>query len=502
MTPRSVRLALEGLRTGSESLNFAYDQALERIDAQTNDPRQLAKNAITWIVYAARPLTLVELQYALAVEEGATALDTENIARADDIISVCKGPVSLDEGGDIIRLVHYTTQVYFDATLPRWAPGGHKAIAMACLTYMSFDLDYETPEDGFAKRFRETVNEREHRYMCSVNPFLDYAANYWASHYERSEVRSHEEICILLKRFSFVIDEKRPTFHFSPLHNAARLGQAAVIRLLLQDPRTDVNAYWDQNGPDTSNMALGLACGRGYENIVNLLLEKKDIQVNLQNWNQQTALILAAEEGYDDIVRSLLERHELDLNVQDCNHFTALTIVAYNGHKNIVRLLLNKEKIQIHINSECRTGSPLIMAAAGGHISIVNLLLLREDIRQRLKGSLWPNPLIEALEYSHVNFMNALFGDDNVRAGAEKVNVLFFGRTERRSAGLLGLFTEKIPDLFEGKNRSSVTALTGAFLRGFTLAVKQLQAYDEIRMMRSRSTESTSMARPPYWPLV
>ena len=43
-------------------------------------------------------------------------LDEENLPEIEDMVSVCAGLVTIDEESNIIRLVHYTTQEYFERT--------------------------------------------------------------------------------------------------------------------------------------------------------------------------------------------------------------------------------------------------------------------------------------------------------------------------------------------------------------------------------------------------
>jgi hypothetical protein len=50
----------------------------------------------------------------LAVEPGEAELDPENKPEVDDIVSVCAGLVVVDQESDVIRLVHYTKQEYFE----------------------------------------------------------------------------------------------------------------------------------------------------------------------------------------------------------------------------------------------------------------------------------------------------------------------------------------------------------------------------------------------------
>jgi hypothetical protein len=93
---------------------------MERIDHQVKETKDLAYLVLSWIVYAMRPLTVDELTHALAVEIGETKLVLDNICSKDHMLSVCAGLVTIDKGSDIIRLVHYTTQVYFEQNKTRY----------------------------------------------------------------------------------------------------------------------------------------------------------------------------------------------------------------------------------------------------------------------------------------------------------------------------------------------------------------------------------------------
>ena len=76
--------------------------------------RTLAEQALSWIACVKRPLTTSELQQALVVEIGCSELDKDNFIEIQDIVSVCVGLVAVDEESNTIRLVHHTTQEYFE----------------------------------------------------------------------------------------------------------------------------------------------------------------------------------------------------------------------------------------------------------------------------------------------------------------------------------------------------------------------------------------------------
>jgi hypothetical protein len=139
-----VRSALDSLARGPDALDNAYRGAIERIEGQLPEDTALAKKVITWIFNAQRPLKPIELCHALAVSEDDTALDLDDIPDLVDLLSVCAALVTLDEVTAVVRLVHYTTQEYFQGCGRAWCPDAHRMISVTCLTYLSLDWGFET----------------------------------------------------------------------------------------------------------------------------------------------------------------------------------------------------------------------------------------------------------------------------------------------------------------------------------------------------------------------
>jgi hypothetical protein len=154
---------------------------MERIEGQVTDQEELAKQVLAWITCAKRPLTTVELQHALAVEPGNTELDEDNLSQIEDMVTVCAGLVTVDDESGIIRLVHYTTQEYFERSQGRWFPSAEAEITTICVMYLSFD--------EFESGFCQTDREFEER--LRTNPLYDYAAQNWGHH--AHSVSSHCE---------------------------------------------------------------------------------------------------------------------------------------------------------------------------------------------------------------------------------------------------------------------------------------------------------------------
>ena len=103
-TRNAVRKALSSLPQG---LDDTYDAAMHRIHSQNDDDVDLAKRVLIWISYAKRPLTVGELQHAVAIVPMPTNINDGDITDEELLLSVCAGIVTIENESKIIRLVHY-----------------------------------------------------------------------------------------------------------------------------------------------------------------------------------------------------------------------------------------------------------------------------------------------------------------------------------------------------------------------------------------------------------
>jgi ankyrin repeat protein len=379
-TREDLRAALENL---PEGLDETYTKAIERIDSQDEDEVQLAKKVLSWISYALRPLTVKEIQHAIAVRLGETAIYEGALPDGELLTSLCAGLVTIDQESDVIRLVHYTTQEYFERNCLNMFPNGQTNIAMTCLTYLSFDvfeIGYCSSDEQMEARLKE-------------NPFLQYAAQYWGIH-----AKGGTEPIISRQILEFITQGSRlsssvqamqlpshrhkgysqyPPKSVPGLWIAAVFGLIGVIRLLIEQGN-DINAK-----TTSGETALHGAAKSGHEAVVLLLLEKgADIEARAQYG--RTALHSAAESGHETVVRLLLKKG-IDIKVKDRYGGTALHDAAECGHASVVRLLLEK-KADIGVRTQYG-GTVLRRAAGGGHETLVRLLLEKgADIDVRAQG--------------------------------------------------------------------------------------------------------------------
>lgn len=183
LTARAVKAALVDLPKGSNDLDVAYNQAMERINNQKQGFRNLADQALTWIIFALRPLSVLELQHALAVEPGDPELDEDNLPDTNEMISSCAGLVVVDDESQIIRLVHYTTQEYFERVREPRSIVCHANIAQTCLTYLSFQGVREATAQANENRRDTAMTKREShvfRIMFKFTPAFESLLNNYA----------------------------------------------------------------------------------------------------------------------------------------------------------------------------------------------------------------------------------------------------------------------------------------------------------------------------------
>ncbi|RYP31088.1 hypothetical protein DL767_005932 [Monosporascus sp. MG133] len=287
-----------------EVLAQAYEDAMERIEGQREGFRSLAKKVLSWIVYAKRPLTTLEVQHALAVRVGDQQLDMDNLREIEDMISVCAGLVTIDKETGIIRLVHYTTQEYFERTQSKWFPDAQTNITAICTTYLSFQ--------PFQSGFAQTDVVFEDR--LESNPFYDYAGHNWG-HHARLASTCQDVLSFLQKQTHVeascqaLLASKRYTTHsnfsqevpkrMTGLHLAVYFGLEEAVKAIAGKYALDVKDSYGRT-------PLWYAAERGHKTIVQQLLEK-GADTEAKDEDGRTSLLYAAENGYEAIIQQLLE---------------------------------------------------------------------------------------------------------------------------------------------------------------------------------------------------
>ncbi|KAJ6487307.1 ankyrin repeat-containing domain protein, partial [Mycena vulgaris] len=441
-TKNTIREVREALNTLPESLYGSYEIAIQRIDAQSNADRKTAHSTMTWVANAKRPLTVKELQVALAVEPGMRKLDEEeDLTDIDIVLSVCAGLVIVDRESSVVRLVHYTTQEYLDSIQALLFPDAQTEITCTLLTFLAFDgypnsswdLENLPPLVEYSQYcLAHAAGQPEIQLREILLSFLDLAFqwiqvmdlkwNGWNSPPWNYSDRPSEPSALwiaaaanLVETTSILLEKGADVnaaggFYGSSLQAAAARGHAEIISILLEKG-ADVNAAGRLYGS-----SLQIAAAGGHTEIVGLLLEK-GADVNAAGGRYGSLLQDAAARGHAEIVSILLEKGA-DVNAAGGFYGSSLQAAAARGHAEIISILLEKGA---DVNAAGRLyGSSLQIAAAGGHTEIVGILL-EKGADVNAAGRLYGSSLQIAAARGHTEIVGILLekGADVNAAGRE-----------------------------------------------------------------------------------
>ena len=101
-TIKQLRKAADSL---ASDIDDVYSASWERIKAQPKEWVSVAEGTIMWLTYAYRPLRVIELQHALALQRDGETFDNDDIVDEEMIVSVCCGLIVVDKESELVRLV-------------------------------------------------------------------------------------------------------------------------------------------------------------------------------------------------------------------------------------------------------------------------------------------------------------------------------------------------------------------------------------------------------------
>lgn len=283
MTKTTLRKLKEALLLLPEGLSETYDETLRRVDAQSSDQARLARKALYWVFYASRPLTMVELQHALAVEVGERIFDEDNIPDEGLVLSVCNGLLTYQKEGGFLSLVHYTFQEYLELKAKSLFPEAELEIVRTGLTYLSFN------------EFEKGPCSQDHEFKARLRqwPLLQYVVFEWGQH-ARGSVEEHCKDLIM-----------------SFLSHSEKLSASIQVLCVREAKGLGYSLAYPKQAT-----ALWLASFHGLEAIAAFLISgDKDAVLAKTNWGD-TALHRAAGCGHARVVEILLE-HGADPGAKD-----------------------------------------------------------------------------------------------------------------------------------------------------------------------------------------
>jgi hypothetical protein len=356
---KATRRALKYLAKGSADI--VYEDTMERIYGQVSDNVETAEQVLAWITCAKRPLTISEIQHALAVRIGESELDEGNIYEAEDIISVCAGLVSIDIDSSTVQFAHYELLEFFRRTQQKWFPDAETTITTTCVTYLSFR--------AFETGFCQTDEDFEARLRS--HSLYRYAARYWGDHARAVSANVGEITMNFLKNEDKVSSSYQALIasrHCSDrqgysqgvprqvtgLHLAAYFGLENVTALLscvfhptCRDSRGQTPLWWaalNDSKPvikllsQRDRVTLPILVREGKQDLIKTII-RAGYDVNSRGvWNRtllHDAILSTNSELSQDIISA-----GVDINSEDSDGRTALQLAVLHKHLNMVEVLL------------------------------------------------------------------------------------------------------------------------------------------------------------------
>lgn len=246
--------------------------------------RPFAREALFWLCFAKRPLSLDELNEAIVLDEGTTAINEDNmLIMPHALAKICQGLIDIDAQNNVV-LSHKSIRDFLTSESVNYSSTqdfafdvatANQAVMRRCLVYLCLK-DFST---GY------TVSMSAARELRRRHPFLEYASTYWAQHgalfpWEPEDSRLVERLFNTREHFpnggnfgvwvQSLIPMARPeTINTTqPLYYAASFGLVPVVRRLLET-RVEVDA----RGGRRRSTPLFVACWRHNYEVVELLME-------------------------------------------------------------------------------------------------------------------------------------------------------------------------------------------------------------------------------------
>ena len=399
------------------------DQAYNRILDKSSDRRR-ARKLLHIVLAARRPLTLLEINVAMVIEDhhqNYGDLDSWRTDACEDRIkNICGLFVTVIDSK--VYLIHQTAREFLvgeegtysslaHEPLDHWKFSFHPSLsnlllAQICIRYLQL-LDVQLLL-SVPKEDRPSENPVSHFY---------YAAHHWPTHFTQAKDLPDSA---LIKIVAFrICDTSSETFELwfknypdvdftwecmgkeTDVLVESYFGHASVVELLLRskDAQAGSKTY-------EGRTPLWWAAYNGYVRVVNLLLEWEDVDLNIVDY-RNSPLRAAVRQGHGEVVRQLLGRKNFPVFWTDTDGQTLLYEAIAGRHEEIVKLLLEREDVPV-CSKDKYGGTALSLAAQLGYKTIVELLLVRDNTQVNEKDNEGETPLSWAVKRNHQSIVQLL----------------------------------------------------------------------------------------------
>ncbi|KAF8538307.1 hypothetical protein BDD12DRAFT_779452, partial [Trichophaea hybrida] len=340
-----------GLKKTIEESSTDLDTLYDDIFRQINQRSEFAQKLVVWVVYGQRPLTLKELEAALATQmdskdENSTK-DHKTDLTSKSLASIL-GVILETTAEGFVHLIHQSAKDFIiDRNLFVNSSFGTNIdpnvyIAKVCMTYLNFD-DFKLGHKNYKPKIEAL--KRSH-------PLLDYTARHWYSHIRnKSEVEHCFDLLLQIitppstLRFWSTVANIRPRDAYArdhPLDVATNADIEWLASYLLSTENKHI---------EVAKNELEYAMRFGSDSITAILLlsTHPDIQIT------EKAVATIAQKFDDGIMKLLLSTHS-DVQITE----PIVTAVAGNwgSGKEVMELLLST-------HPDIQITEPIVTAAAG-----------------------------------------------------------------------------------------------------------------------------------------
>jgi hypothetical protein len=353
-----------GFIRGLSSVNDAYGWMMSSIEKQIAEDQHRAKMALSWILFARRPLKEAELRTAVGIGANSSGMDKSNVPDAASIIASCKGFVKITKVPVTEwSLVHSSAAEYLRQTIHEWNPNASSVIAECCLAYLGSDV--------FGKDHCKTGEDLDSR--LRDYPFYEYAAQQWPNHLrgittlsegairlfflDQNKVSSANQVMSLSEMtsrqpgYSQVFDRRQ-----TGLHLAARFGLTQVVNFLLTEKKDKASKdslgrtplWFATEGSHEETMRV---LSRGDRITFTLMLNKKASSLAyslckvagniIKDSRSRTALHIGVIQSDLDLIRHALQCG-VKINARDADGHSAIQLAFQKRETSAINLLLEK----------------------------------------------------------------------------------------------------------------------------------------------------------------
>jgi ankyrin repeat protein len=392
MLERSTNASESTFNIIIDTLPSDLDGIYNRLLTQSSDT-QMAQKVLHIVVAAFRPLTLREINIALAIQPDQETM--EKVKRSLDpsidyaLREIC-GPF-IRVNNSKVNLVHQTAKAFLvrepshpSAQTDLWRHSlrpidSHMILAEVCTMYLVLEdfgrdniLDHlrlsgsdesgsdesdsdSRPDSDMFWYVGDRTKARDERIMNKYirrYDFLDYSARYWPAHYRQSgrPKSLRDRVYRLYNQF----------------------GNGCLFYNWFYVYST-FSSTWNYEHPELSSLMV--ASYFGFEELARELLEMDPTWIDMQDDKGWTALMYAALSGHEGIVTMLLEAGagvdaSGDSYTSLLRDHTALIGASAEGHSRVVQILID-HGAKIWTNTELALSTAVTM----GNVDVIRVLL-------------------------------------------------------------------------------------------------------------------------------